>query len=68
MARAAERASAIVVASSVPGSVGTPAARIARRAATLSPIARITLAGGPMKTRSLSTQASTNVGFSERKP
>ena len=42
--------------------------RIASRAAILSPIVRITPAGGPTKTRSLSTHASTNAGLSARKP
>ncbi len=36
--------------------------------AILSPIVAITSAGGPTKTRSLSTHASTNAGFSARKP
>ena len=44
------------------------ARRMARFAAILSPIEAMTSAGGPTKTRSLSTQASTNAGFSERKP
>jgi len=57
-----------VVAPSVPGTVGTFAARIARFAEILSPIIAITSAGGPTKTRSLSTHASTNAGFSARKP
>jgi hypothetical protein len=52
----------------VPGTVGTSAARIACFAEILSPIIAITSAGGPTKTRSLSTHASTNAGFSARKP
>ena len=56
------------MAPSVPGTVGTSAARIAARAAILSPIAIITEAGGPTKTRSFSAHASTKAGFSERKP
>ena len=44
------------------------ARRIACFAAILSPIVAITSAGGPTKTRSLSTQASTKAGFSARKP
>ena len=47
---------------------GLPAARIACFAEILSAISAITSAGGPTKTRSLSTHASTNAGFSARKP
>ena len=66
---AAARASATLVAApSVPGTSGTPAARISAFACVLSPIRAITSAGGPMKTRSLSSQAWTNSSFSERKP
>ena len=65
---AALRAAAIDVAPSVPGTVGTSAARIACFAAILSPIVAITSAGGPTKTRSLSTHAATNAGFSARNP
>ena len=39
---------------SVPGTSGTPAARISAFARALSPVFSITSAGGPMKTRSLS--------------
>ena len=53
---------------SVPGTSGTPAARISAFARALSPVFSITSAGGPMKTRSLSVQARTKAGFSERKP
>ncbi len=35
---------------SAPGTTGTPAARIRRRASVLSPIARMAVDGGPMKT------------------
>ena len=52
----------------VPGTVGTLAARIACFAEILSPISAITSSGGPTNTRSLSTHASTNAGFSARKP
>ncbi len=47
---------------------GTSAARISAFARALSPIRSITSAGGPTKTRSLSAQARTKSGFSERKP
>ena len=53
---------------SVPGTSGTPAARISAFARALSPIRSITSAGGPMKTRSLSSQARTKSAFSETKP
>ena len=39
-----------VVSQRAPGTMGTPAAVILSRAAVLLPIARIALAGGPMKT------------------
>src|SRR5207244_1475730 len=65
-------ASEIAAASSaravVPGTTGTPAAIIRRRASTLSPIARMLVAGGPMKVSRLLTQASANAGFSDKKP
>ena len=65
---AAARAAETFVAPSVPGTVGTSAARMACFAEILSPIDAITSAGGPTNTRSLSTHASTNAGFSARKP
>ena len=53
---------------SVPGTSGTPAARSSSFARTLSPIRSMTSAGGPTKTRSLSSHARTKAGFSARKP
>src|SRR3954470_24590387 len=53
---------------SVPGTSGTPAAASSRFASTLSPMRAITSASGPMKTSSLSSQACTKSGFSDRKP
>ena len=53
---------------SMPGTSGTPAARISAFARALSPIRSITSAGGPMKTRSFSSHARTKSAFSERKP
>ena len=47
---------------STPGTSGTPAARISAFARALSPIRSITSAGGPMKTRSFSSQARDEVG------
>ena len=53
---------------SEPGTSGMPASRIAPFASDLSPSTSIDSAAGPMKTRSLSSQARTNEGLSERKP
>jgi len=65
---AAIRTSARDAPPSVPGTSGTPAAFISALARALSPIRSITSASGPTKTRSLSSHARTNEGFSERKP
>ena len=65
---ASSRACASVVALSVPGTSGTPAACIAAFACTLSPICAITSASGPMKTRSFSVHARTKAGRSARNP
>ena len=62
------RISASVATPSVPGTSGTPAARISAFARALSPVFSMTSAGGPMKTRSFSPQARTNAGFSDRNP
>jgi hypothetical protein len=64
---------AAAVASSVvphdaPGTMGTPAAAIFARAAVFDPMARIALAGGPMKTTPAAAHASGSGGFSLRKP
>ena len=52
----------------VPGSGGSPARSMARRASTLSPM--VTMASGdrPMKTMPTSQQTSAKLAFSERKP
>jgi hypothetical protein len=65
---AAALASSTLAVPSVPGTSGTPAARISAFACALSPIRSITSAVGPMKTRSFSSQARTKSAFSERKP
>ena len=57
-----------VVSQRAPGTMGTPAADILSRAAVLLPIARIALAGGPMKTIPARSHASGSAGFSLRKP
>ncbi len=51
-----------------PGTQGTPAAFISRMALTLSPIRRITFAGGPMNRKPLDSQRSAKSAFSDRKP
>jgi acetyl/propionyl-CoA carboxylase alpha subunit len=52
----------------VPGTTGTPAFSISALAASFSPMARMALAEGPMKTSPAASTASTKSGFSERKP
>ena len=51
-----------------PGTMGIPACSISCRAATLSPIARIAEAGGPMKVSPAASHAPAKSGFSDRKP
>ncbi len=53
---------------SVPGTTGTPALIMLRRAIVFSPIASIALAGGPMKVMPAFSHARTNFAFSDRKP
>ena len=65
---AAAAISSNVPAPSVPGTSGTPAARISRFADALSPSRSITSGGGPTKTRSFSAHARANAGFSARNP
>jgi hypothetical protein len=57
-----------VSASMVPGTIGTPAFCIVRRAVTLSPIERITSPVGPMKRMPAALHASAKSPFSARKP
>ena len=52
----------------IPGTMGTPTAVIALRAAALSPMTRIWSAVGPMKAMLLAAQISANSAFSARKP
>ena len=54
--------------SSVDGSVGTPASIAIRLAASLSPIASITVGDGPTHTKPASRTAAAKLAFSERKP
>src|SRR5439155_1648570 len=59
IARAAARTAASpATGSNVPGTVGTPSSRAIRRAAVLSPSARIAGGGGPMKTSPAPAHAS----------
>ena len=51
-----------------PGTMGTPAADILSRAAVLLPMARMALAGGPMKTTPAFSHASGSAGFSLKNP
>ena len=60
--------SAVATAPSEPGTTGTPACCISRRAAALLPMARMTSPEGPMKAMPASAQASANWSFSLRKP
>ena len=56
------------MACSEPGTTGTPAAIISRRARVFSPMAIMDAAEGPMKVSPAAATASENAGFSERKP
>ena len=48
--------------------IGTPAARIAVRAAVFDPISSIAAGGGPIHTRPASSTARANAAFSARNP
>jgi hypothetical protein len=48
--------------------IGTPACRIAVRAAVLFPMSSIDDGGGPIHTRPASSTARANAAFSARKP
>ncbi len=52
----------------VPGTIGTPAARISARARVLDPIASIAEAGGPTNTSPASSHAWAKLADSARKP
>ena len=51
-----------------PGTIGTPASRMRRRASVLSPIARMAAAGGPTKVSPACSTASANAARSARNP
>ncbi len=59
---------ALVTASVVPGTTGTPAARICSRAAVLEPIVSIASPGGPIQTSPARETARANDAFSARNP
>ena len=60
--------STVVTRSVVPGTIGTPAASIRRRAPIFEPIASIASGGGPIQTMPASSQARAKPAFSARKP
>ena len=68
IASAASRISSSDAAPSVPGTSGTPAARISAFADALSPSRSITSGEGPTNTRSFSAHARAKAGFSARNP
>ncbi len=69
MSRAASRtASSSVNGSVLPGTTGTPARSMARRAAVLSPIKAMVSDVGPMKIKPAASQAPAKSAFSARNP
>ena len=52
----------------MPGTIGIPASRAARRASIFDPKRAITSADGPTNVRPASAQAAAKSAFSERKP
>ena len=67
--RAAASTSATLVAGAVvPGTTGTPAARMRSRAAIFEPIASIASGGGPIQTSPASSTRRANSAFSARNP
>ena len=60
--------STVSTGSVVPGTIGTPAARISSRARVLEPIASIADAGGPMNVTPASSSRAAKAAFSARKP
>ena len=54
--------------STTPGSIGSPASCMSRRAVALLPMSCITDGGGPMKVSPADSQISAKSGSSERKP
>ena len=60
--------STVATGSVVPGTIGTPAAAITRRASVLSPIRRIASGDGPMNVSPALAHASAKRQSSDRKP
>ena len=52
----------------VPGTIGTPASRMAARAAVFDPITSIAAGGGPIQVTPASSHARAKAAFSARKP
>ncbi len=69
MPRAVASASSAEVSGVIePGTTGTPASSIRRRAVVLTPIASIASGGGPMKTRPARAHARAKPACSAKKP
>ena len=66
--RARDPVAASRISSVVPGTIGTPAAAMRRRAPILEPIASIAAGGGPIQTSPASPQARAKAAFSARNP
>ena len=64
----ATTAAGLSTGSTAPGMIGTPAARIAARAAVFEPISSIAAGGGPIHVRPASSTVRANAAFSARKP
>ena len=67
-AAAARTAAAELAGSVVPGTIGTPAAFIAARAAVFDPISSIASGGGPIHTSPACSTARAKAAFSARNP
>ncbi len=69
MSRASDTASSTsAITPSLPGTTGSPAARMVRRATALSPIWRIISGVGPMNTNPHDAHTSAKCAFSDRNP
>ena len=68
MRSASASASSALASRSQPGTMGTPAPRAVRRAASLSPMRSMTSGEGPTKTRPHSLHSRAKCAFSEKNP
>ncbi len=59
---------ASVTRSVVPGTIGTPASAMRRRASIFAPMASMASGGGPIHVRPASSQARAKAAFSARNP